>query len=255
MTKVIATNQACVTSVYMGVGISYMWSHDFLQVYTWCRDMAIATPTEYGGYEYTFVDPPPDCCICNICHHPSREPYMTGECCRGQTICKLCLDQWQLRNTRRPSRCPVCGKKGNCNPHPNYPIEREVKSLKIYCTNKKKGCKWQGELRDINNHLAIGNSDGCKFQKVKCSNECEKMIEWCYLNRHIKTGCLRHKLNFQYWHDTSVYWGPTQREVPQASPTLSQQVWGWDYSSWRYGSTQEWVSSWDYPVWVLQCRM
>ena len=165
--------------------------------------MAIATPTEYGGYEYTFVDPPPDRCICNICHHPSREPYMTGECCRGQTICKSCLDRWQLRNTRRPSRCPVCGKKGNCNPHPNYPIEREIKSLKVYCTNKKKGCKWQGELRDINNHL--GNSDGCKFEKVKCSNKCGKMIERRYLNKHIKTGCLCRKVNCQYCHDTGEH--------------------------------------------------
>ena len=61
------------------------------------------------------------------------------------------------------------------NTHPNYPIEREIRSLHIYCTNKEKGCKWQGELNDINNHL--GSSDGCQFEGVKCSNECGEMIE------------------------------------------------------------------------------
>ena len=132
--------------------------------------MAIATPTEYGGYEYTFVEPPPNRCICNICHYPSRDPYMTGRCCRGQTICKSCLDNWLV--TSGANRCPVCSKElaHGSNTHPNYPIEREINSLHIYCTNKEKGCKWQGELNDINNHHR--NSDGCPFEGVKCSNEC-----------------------------------------------------------------------------------
>ena len=52
----------------------------------------------------------------------------------------------------------------------NKQLDREIGSQKIYCTNKKKGCEWQGELNDINNHL--GNSDGChdQFEVVKCSN-------------------------------------------------------------------------------------
>ena len=70
--------------------------------------MTIATPTEYGGYEYKFMNPPPDRCICNICHLPSRDidAYMTGQCCEGQTICKSCLDQWQ--KTAGNMKCPVC---------------------------------------------------------------------------------------------------------------------------------------------------
>ena len=51
----------------------------------------------------------------------------------------------------------------------------ESLKLHIYRTNKEKGCEWQGELNDINSHL--GNSDGCRFEKVKCSTECGKMTE------------------------------------------------------------------------------
>ena len=97
--------------------------------------MAIATPTEYGGYEYKFVNSPPDRCICNIYHLPSRDAYMTGQCCEGQTICKSCLDQWQI--TAGNMKCPVCREEiGGFSQ--NFPIKREIKSLHIYCTNKKK---------------------------------------------------------------------------------------------------------------------
>ena len=164
--------------------------------------MAIATPTSYGGYEYKFVNPPPDRCICNICHLPSRDAYMTGQCCEGQTICKSCLDQWQ--KTAGNMKCPVCLKEEG-GFYPNYHIKREIKSLyiSVYCTNKEKGCEWQGELNDINNHL--GNSDGCQFEEVKCSNECRKMMQRQYLTNHVKTKCSRRKVNCQYCHDTREY--------------------------------------------------
>ena len=162
--------------------------------------MAIATPTKYGGYEYSFVNDPPDRCICNICHHPSRNAYMTGECCEGQTICKSCLDQWQITAGNR--KCPVCRKEEGSFGK-NYPIQREIKSLHIYCTNKEKGCEWQGELNDFSNHL--GNSDGCQFEEVKCSNECGKTIQRQYLTSHVETECPRRKVNCQYCHDTGEH--------------------------------------------------
>ena len=162
--------------------------------------MAIATPTSYGGYEYSFVNPPPDNCLCNICHLPSRDAHMTGQCCEGQTICKSCLDQWQKKTGN--IKCPVYRKEEG-GFHPNYPIRREVKSLHIYCTNKEKGCEWQGELNDINNHL--GNSDGCQFEEVKCSNECGKMIQQQYLTSHVETECPRRKVNCRYCHDTGEH--------------------------------------------------
>ena len=159
--------------------------------------MAVAAPTEYGGYEYKFMNPVPDRCVCNICHFPSRDAYMTGQCCQGLTICKSCLDQWQT-TAGNAARCPVCrNEEGEF--HPNYPIVREIKGLHIYCTNKEKGCEWQGELNDINNHL--GNSDGCPFEEANCSNECGKMIQRRYLTSHVETECPRRKVNCQYCHD------------------------------------------------------
>ena len=176
--------------------------------------MAIATPTEYGGYEYEFVNPVPDRCVCNICHLPSRDAYMTGQCCQGLTICKSCLDQWQI-TAGNATRCPVCREEEG-GFHPNYPIVREIKSLHIYCTNKEKGCEWQGELNDINNHL--GNSDGCLFKEVKCFIKCGKMIQRQYLTSHVETECPRRKVNCQYCHDTGEHQfikGQHKKECPK----------------------------------------
>ena len=72
-----------------------------------------------------------------------------------------------------------------------------------YFTNKEKGCEWQRELNDINNYL--GNSDGCQFEEVKCSNECGKMTEQQYLTSHVKTECPPRKVNCQYCHDTGEH--------------------------------------------------
>ena len=157
--------------------------------------MAIATPSNIAGYDYNFIDTPHDRYICKICHLPSRDPYLSV-CC-GHVFCKSCLDNVK-KASAITNACPVCRDKEFVT-FPNRQGDREIRSLHIYCTSKEKGCKWQGELNNINSHL--GNSDGCQFEGVKCSNECGKMIERRYLTSHVETECPRRKVNCQYCHD------------------------------------------------------
>ena len=163
--------------------------------------MAIATPNNNGGYYYSFVNTPHDRYICDICHLPSRDPCLS-ECC-GHVFCKSCLDNIK-KAAAISNACPVCHDKDFLMIR-NKQADQEIKSLHVYCTNKEKGCEyeWQGELNDINDHL--GNSKGCQFEEVKCSNECGKMIERRYLTGHVETECPRHKVNCQYCHDTGEH--------------------------------------------------
>ena len=154
---------------------------------------------EPGGYDYTFVDTPPDRLVCKICHLPSRDPHLT-DCC-GTIFCKSCLERARQATTVSTA-CAHC-RAEKFDSMINKQADREIKSLHIYCTNKEKGCEWQGELNDINNHL--GNSDGCQFEEVKCSNECGKMIERRYLTSHVETECPHRKVNCQYCHDTGEH--------------------------------------------------
>ena len=74
--------------------------------------------------------------------------------------------------TGKQSNLPVCCKEGNISINP---VDREVSSSHVYCTNKHKGCDWQGEVNDINNHLV--NTDVCQFVKTKCSYGCGKVMQ------------------------------------------------------------------------------
>ena len=162
--------------------------------------MAIATPNDnMGGYDHDFVETPYDRFICKICRIPSRDPYLSV-CC-GHLFCKSCLDNVKKTATIT-NACPVCRDEKFVT-FPNKAVDREIKSLHIYCTNKEKGCEWQGELNNINNHL--GNSKGCQFEEVKCSNECGKMIQRRYLTSHVETECPCRKVNCQYCHDTGEH--------------------------------------------------
>ena len=161
--------------------------------------MAIATPSTIGGYDYSFVDKPHDRYICKTCHLPSKEPYLS-ECC-GHLFCKSCLDNIK-KAAAISNACPIC-RDEEFKTFRNKAIDREIRELQVYCTNEEKGCEWQGELNYINNHL--GNSDGCQFEEVKCSNECGKMIERRYLTSHVETECPHRKVNCQYCHDTGEH--------------------------------------------------
>ena len=169
--------------------------HNFARDTHVILNMATATP---GGYGYGFVHTLHDRFICKICHLPSRDPYLSV-CC-GHLFCKSCLDEKSSTDTN--AVCPICHDE-EFKTFPNKAIDRDVKGLHIYCTNKEKGCEWQGELNDINNHLE--NSDGCQFEEVKCSNECGNMIRRQYLSCHLEMLCPRRKVNCQYCHETGEH--------------------------------------------------
>ena len=123
--------------------------------------------------------------------------------CCGHVFCKFCLDN-SKKAAAVTNACQIC-RDDEFVTFPNKQANREIKSLYIYCTNKEKGCEWQGELIDINNHLKLGNSDVCQFEEVECYNECGKMIQRQYLTSHVEIECPHRKVNCQYCHDTGEH--------------------------------------------------
>ena len=166
---------------------------------------AMTTPS--GGYECKFLSAPKDRCICKICYLPSRNPHLS--LCCGNTFCKSCLEaatQSQDATTGDTAAvtfpaCPCSGKE--LSTVINKQVGREIKNLHVRCTYQERGCEWQGELNDINNHL--GNSDGCQFEDVKCSNQCGKMLQRQYLTSHVETECPHRKVDCQYCHITGEH--------------------------------------------------
>ena len=155
--------------------------------------------TTLGGYDYEFVTKPLDIFVCKICYLPSRDPHLSM-CC-GHIFCKSCLDHAKEAIVTLSQRsyyynaCPVCRNEEFATV-PNKQIHREVRSLQIFCTNKERGCTWQGEINNLCNHLECSN--GCQYEVVKCFNACGIKLQRQYLTDHVNTQCPQHIIKCQY---------------------------------------------------------
>jgi len=99
---------------------------------------------------------------------PCREAQETV-CC-GHVYCKSCLDQ--LKFTDSGHVCPYC-RKEKFVVFPSRLTDRQVISLKIKCPNKAEGCKWVGELYDVDKHLK-GCFLKCKYFDIGCETKMYK---------------------------------------------------------------------------------
>ena len=140
-----------------------------------------------GGYEYKFVDTPPDDVICQICQYPSREPYLSV-CC-GHVFCKSCFErcvEGSIRSSVNPEVkpvCPVC-RSTDFQGFPNKQADRNVRNLHVLCASYQKGCQWQGEINAIGQHL-----NDCQFHEMLCPGNCGKLVLRSNLSNHREQEC------------------------------------------------------------------
>ncbi len=84
-------------------------------------------------------------------------------------------------------RCPSCqqpiSKDGIVN---DKNLQKEIQSLEVYCTNKDKGCNWEGTLRDFQTHL-----ETCGFIIIDCPNTCGARFERRFMTKHQNEDCAK----------------------------------------------------------------
>ena len=132
-----------------------------------------------GGYECEFVEEPKELqSECSICRSILCEPYMV-DCC-GYKFCCTCIKR--VEEVEKP--CPLCN--GVFISVPDRQLERQLNERAVYCENKKKGCNWIGELRQLKQHLNSeasfdSNQKLCDYQVVRC-RQCQQFVERRKLN-------------------------------------------------------------------------
>ncbi|XP_065901696.1 TNF receptor-associated factor 5-like [Dysidea avara] len=134
-----------------------------------------------GGYEYDFVDAPPDRVVCKICHYPCRDAHLTN-CC-GAHFCASCLKQTR-KGSAVNKACPMC-RVEKFKVFPNKQLDREIKGLKVHCSNRKTGCIWQGEINDFTKHV----DDDCQFVDVECPSGCDTKLKRQCVKDHLNNDC------------------------------------------------------------------
>ena len=158
------------------------------------RSVVIRTSSDddKGGFDYQFVDTPPETVICKICYCPSRTPHLSV-CC-GHVFCESCLEGAE-QVTAVSKVCPMC-RSEEFSHFPNKQADRIVRGLHVYCTNRGKGCTWLGEINNIDEHLK--DSEGCRFVEANCYNYCGKLLQRRHLTDHVENDCIYRKVNCRF---------------------------------------------------------
>ena len=186
------------------------------------------------GFDCEFVDGPPKDLHseCSVCLSVLRRPYLVG-CC-GNHFCQTCLEGV----SREKKVCPLC-KEEDFAAIPNKGLERVLNQKVVYCTNKKSGCEWTGELRGLDSHLNLGNIrseelepqaactngylNGCQFVEV-CCRYCPATVRRNQMNEHLEecpnkpTLCMHCKAHTATPQDLTTTHYPVCPKYPMPCP-------------------------------------
>ena len=174
------------------------------------------------GYDCEFLSNPPLTLqhSCPLCKLVLREPHHTS-CCKA-TFCRVCIERVEANN----NPCPSC-KKRVFSKLPNIELERVLNSLHISCTHRSRGCKWAGQLGELEGHLNL-NSDparqpeGCHFAFVSCMY-CFEPIQRFKVKVHQSEECEKRPARCEFCNYESSFADVTKTHNCGKFPTLCHQ--------------------------------
>jgi hypothetical protein len=79
--------------------------------------------------------------------------------------------------------------------------ERLLKAFKVKCPNSEKGCVWEGDLGDTEDHI----KNNCPHQQVNCPNGCRQTMERKLLPAHKKNSCTHRKYSCPHCWEEGLY--------------------------------------------------
>ena len=146
-----------------------------------------------GGYDYEFIDSPPNALECSICLLTLRDPHVIS-CC-GNHFCHTCIGH--IQGDGKP--CPLCNEP-NFTTFLHKGVKREVNALMISCRWRQLGCDWEGELGQLEQHLHPGagsRGKGCGYVIVECVYKCGDRFERRMIQDHELDDCPRRPMEVQ----------------------------------------------------------
>ena len=156
----------------------------------------------YGGYDYNFVDgDPPSKYICTICTLVACDPQQVT-CCYN-TFCKSCLGSLARSAQPKKPKCPLCNK--SLHFFKDGKLNREIISLKVYCTNSEEGCKWKGTINGTDTSIEAHLNDSCLYQLIPCTNKCGEEVLRMSLHDHIEEECPKRIVECEYCEEEDAH--------------------------------------------------
>ena len=135
-----------------------------------------------GGYDFDFIEEPPEELNCSVCLLVLRDPHLTS-CC-GNHFCESCAEK--IKEGTSP--CPLC-KDATFSTFLNKSVQRKVNELKIRCPRAELGCTWIGTIAGASSHMDPLSGD-CEYVEVMCSL-CNEEIPRKDLLNHMNKECAK----------------------------------------------------------------
>jgi len=159
------------------------------------------------GFDCEFVEDPPKYLQteCPVCLLILRDPYQVT-CC-GKSFCRECTER--VKADQKP--CPCC-KQEVFNDFPNKGLQQPLYGFQVRCSNKDEGCKWTGELGQLDRHLNLNSVtmetelEGCQYAKVKCSF-CAETITRNRLHHHKSELCNKRPFSCEHCNEYESTYG------------------------------------------------
>ncbi|XP_011403170.1 PREDICTED: TNF receptor-associated factor 2-like [Amphimedon queenslandica] len=131
-----------------------------------------------------FISSPPDYLQlkCPICLELLLESPNLFSCC-GNHVCGGCV------GNLKEKACPMC-KAIKYETLINKSHQRAITSLKIHCSNKEKGCKWTGEVKQLETHLSLTKGN-CQYESYNCKHKCGSSHSRIALTSHENYSCTK----------------------------------------------------------------
>lgn len=160
------------------------------------------------GFRYSFLQKPPQNCVCHLCKLVSRDPHQAA-CC-GTIFCSPCLRN-HYKSTSSPTICPNC--RDSLKEFRDMRTNSEIMGLRVYCRKRADGCMWDGKLEELLRHFAA-----CSCRTVVCKS-CDTVMLRKYLSEHKKMSCPYRKYACPQCHTEGTYLhvvGPHLSDCPEA---------------------------------------
>ena len=138
-----------------------------------------------------------------------RDPHLT--ICCGQHYCASCLTEWDGASADDKNVCLHCRSREFSHILDKC-VERKVKELKLHCEYYKEGCRWTGELFDLECHLKH-----CGRSLISCVRGCGDKLRKRELDDHLKNHCVQRNYECEHCSLAGSYWFITTKHYQECS--------------------------------------
>ena len=167
----------------------------------------MAAKNQPNGYQCEFLDTVYDLFFCKKCNLVARR--LTATSCCGESYCHTCIAY--ICEQHKP--CPECGQE-DFSIYEQFKYQKRIGSLKVLCSFKTRGCRWSGQLDQLEHHLDSEQGD-CQYVDIKCPLNCQQVVPKDQVEQHLSEACTKRPYVCRHCAFKATYEEVVEKHLPE----------------------------------------